>query len=175
MRKICILIALIYICKSEAQENNKLQIKSIDYGAIGIYTGIGNNGLRGFCSNIGLVSNYNKNLYSLSYALGFGITEKGNKINNLQGFMSLDLLYGREIKVSKGILFEPYVGLGYIIQSNTSDAGGNSAIGLPISTKLLFQLSRKFAMGLNPNVNINNVNTIYSANILLRFGFSNFK
>ncbi|MEO8255148.1 MAG: hypothetical protein ABI554_12270 [Flavobacterium sp.] len=175
MRKMYILIALIYICKSEAQEKNKLQIKSIDYGAIGIYTGLENNGIKGFCSNIGLVSNYNKNLYSLNYALGFGITEKGDKIHDLQGFMSVDLLYGREIKVSKGILFEPYVGLGYIIQSNTSDAGGNSAIALPMNAKLLFIISKKFAMGLNPNVNINNVNTIYSANIFLRFGFSNFK
>ncbi|OYX86332.1 MAG: hypothetical protein B7Y83_01735 [Flavobacteriales bacterium 32-34-25] len=173
MRKIFILTALFFVWQFQAQERIKLKIKSIDSGVIGIYSGLENNGVKGFCSNIELVSNYDKNLYSLNYNLGFGITEKDDKIQNLQGFMSLDLLYGRDIKVSKGISFEPYIGLGYIIQSNTSEAGGNSAIGLPIRAKFLFQVSKKFAIGLNPSANINNVNTMYSANILLRFGFLN--
>lgn len=168
MKKIIVLIGILSAGQLQAQENNKLKIKAIDYGAIGIYTNLENNGVRGFCSNLELVTNYQKNLYDFNYTVGFGITEKNNKIHDLQGFMSFDLLYGREIIMSNKITFEPYLGLGYIIQSNTSDAGGKSAIGLPIRAKVFFNVSKKFAIGINPNVNINNVNTFYSTNILLR-------
>ncbi len=173
MRKTLFLIGILFVWQLQAQENNKLKIKAIDYGAIGIYTNLENNGVRGFCGNLELVTKHQKNLYAFNYSLGFGITEKNNKIHDLQGFMSLDLLYGRELKVSKTITLEPYLGLGYIIQSNTSDAGGKSAIGLPMRAKLLFKVSEKFTVGINPNVTINNVNTFYSANFLLRFEFIN--
>lgn len=172
MRKILFLIGILSVWQLQAQENNKLKIKAIDYGVLGIYRNLESNGVRGYCGTIELVTKHQNNLYSFNYGVGFGYTEKNNKIHDLQGFMSLDLLYGREIKISDEISVEPYLGLGYIIQSNTSDAGGNSAIGLPIRAKILFQLSKRFAIGINPNVNINNVNTFYSANILLRFGFS---
>ncbi|TRX39397.1 hypothetical protein [Flavobacterium restrictum] len=173
VRKIISLLTLLFVWQFQAQETNKLKIKSIDYGAIGIYTNLDKNGARGYCSNIELVSNYQRSLYSVNYTLGFGITEKDNKIHDLQGFMSVDALYGRIIKVSRTIVFEPYLGLGYIIQSNTADAGGKSAIGFPIRAKFLFQASKKFAIGLNPNATVNNVHTIYSANVILRFGFLN--
>ena len=171
MRKIIILIAILFIYQVQAQEKNKLKIKSIDYGVIGVYTNLEKNGIRGFCTNIELITDYQKSLFSFNYTAGFGITKNENKIHDLQGFMSADLIYGREITISKVISFEPYLGLSYIIQSNTSEAGGKSAIGLPIKAKLFFQTGKKFAIGINPNVNINNVNTIYSANLLLRFKF----
>jgi len=49
--------------------------------------------------------------------------------------MGLDLLYSQEIKLSEIFSLEPQSGLGYIIQSNTSNAGGKSAIALPIKLK----------------------------------------
>ena len=173
MKKLRILAFLIITFQLQAQEINKVKIKSLDYGVAGIYTNLKNNGARGFCSNLELSTIYKQNIISLDFNIGFGITENDDKIHDLQGFMGVDLLYSQEIKLSEIFSLEPQSGLGYIIQSNTSNAGGKSAMALPIKLKILCNTSKKFSLGIVPSVNINNVNTFYSVNFVLHFKFKN--
>ena len=171
MKKLKNLVFLIITFQLQAQETNKISIKSLDYGVAGIYTNLKNNGVRGICGNIELSTIYKQNIISLDFNVGLGIAKTDNKIYDLQGFMGIDLLYSQEIKLSENFSLEPQSGLGYIIQSNTSDAGDKSAIALPIKLKILFNTSKKFSLGIVPSANINNVNTFYSANFILHFKF----
>lgn len=172
MNNIILFTIFLFTNLAQAQQTDKIKIKSIDYGVFGIYTNLKNNGVRGFNSNIELSSIYKQNIVSLNFNLGFGITEEDNKIYDFQGFFGIDLLYSREFELSKKIYLEPQMGLGYIIQSNTSDAGGKSAVGFPIKLKIIFKTGEKFGIGIMPSVNINNVNTFYTANVVLHFKFT---
>ena len=146
----------------QAQQVDKIKFKSFDYGVVGIYTTLKPEGVRGFTSNLEFSGSYKKNIVSLDFNFGFGITKANNSIHDLQAFFGIDLLYSKQYKVSNVLSLEPQAGLGYIIQSNTSRAGGRSALAFPLKCKVLFYTSKSFALGFVPSVNINNVNTFYT-------------
>ena len=44
-----------------------------------------------------------------------------------------------------------------------------STIALPIKIKMLFYVSKNFALGLNPNLTLNKIDNIYSGNLVLQW------
>lgn len=170
MKKIAVLFTFFLGCQLQAQETDTFEIKAIE-GGIGIYTDLGSDGMRGLAINGELITGYKKNLFSLNCMTGFGLIKQYDGNHDLQAIMTIDMLYGREFELSKVISFQPQVGVGYFANGNTSDSGSKEAIGFPVRAKLYFKTSDDFKIGINPNVNFNNVNTFYSANLLLTFTF----
>jgi hypothetical protein len=170
MRKIIIVILLLNFGIVLSQEN-KLKFKSLSYGVVGVYSNLKNDGPRGVCSNFEISTLYNKNIFSANAVIGFGFNEENNKLKDFQGFLEFDLLFGRELKINSDIKFEILSGVGYIVQDNTSEGKSNKAIGIPIRGKLLFSTSKRFAIGINPNLNINKYRNLYSLCIVLQFNF----
>jgi hypothetical protein len=170
MRKIIIVILLLKFSIVSSQEN-KIKFKSFDYGVVGVYSNLQKDGPRGLCSNFELSTLYNKNIFSAYAVVGFGYNNENNKLKDLQGILEFDLLFGRELKINSDIKFEILSGAGYIVQDNTSEGKSNKAIGIPIRGKLLFSTSKKFAIGINPNLNLNKYRNLYSINLLLHFNF----
>ena len=171
MKKLKYISFLMIICQVYAQQTDKIRIKSIDYGVVGIYTNLQNTGVRGFCSNLELSSVYKQHIVSLNLDIGYGVMKKNSQNFDLQGFLGLDILYSQEFQLSKEIFIEPQTGIGYINQVNVFGSDNKTAITLPVKLKILFKTNKKFALGLAPRVNINNINTFYATNIILHFTF----
>lgn len=170
MRKIIILISVLNFSFVFSQEH-KLKFKSIDWGVVGIYSNLKQDGPRGICSSFEVSTIYNKNIFSAYGGVGFGFNTENNKLKDLQGILEFDLLFGRELKINSDIKFEISSGAGYIVQDNTSEGKSNEALGIPIRGKLLFSASKLVSIGINPNVNLNNYRNLYSINLLLHFSF----
>ena len=168
MKKIAVLFAFFLGYQLQAQETDTFEVKAIE-GGIGIYTDLGSDGMRGLAINGELITGYKKNLFSLNCMTGFGLTKQNDGVHDLQAIMTIDLLYGREFEISKVISFQSQAGVGYFGKGSTSESGNEEAIGFPVRAKLYFKTSDDFKIGINPNVNFNNVNTFYSANIILTF------
>ena len=171
MKGVKIIPFLLFICQIQAQQNDRLKIKAFDYGIVGIYSDLKNNGIRGLNSNFELSSIYKQNIVSLNLNIGFGVTKKDKTIKNLQGFIGADLLYSREFELLESIFIEPQTGLGYIIQGNTSNPEDKSAIALPLKLKIQFRTSEKLGFIIMPNANFNSINTIYATNLILHLEF----
>jgi len=170
MRKIIILISIFNFCIVFSQEH-KLKFKSIDWGVVGIYSNLKQDGPRGICSSFEVSTIYNKNIFTAYGVVGLGFNTENNKLKDLQGILEFDLLFGREFKLNNTTKFEISSGAGYIVQDNTSEGKSNEALGLPIRGKLLFSASKLVAIGINPNANLNNYRNLYSLNLLVHFNF----
>lgn len=143
---------------------------SISFSVLGYYSDLKSDGIRGFNGNLEFSKHFKKNnILSFYTALGFGITEKNNKIYNLQGYTEFDLLYSRQFKINNFLIVEPQSGIGYASFGNTSDGENENKISLPIRLKLLAFTGKKFALGLSVKSNFNSHKNIHSLNFLLHF------
>jgi hypothetical protein len=159
---------LIFICSNVFSQDKTNY--SISFSVLGYYSDLKPDGIRGFNGNFELSKHFKKNnILSFYTSFGFGITEKNNKIDNLQGYTEFDLLYSRQFKINSFLILEPQSGIGYISFGNTSDGENENEISLPIRLKLLVFTGKKFALGLSANSNFNSHKNIHSLNFLLHF------
>lgn len=91
-------------------------------------------------------------------------------------FLAVDALYGRTFEITNFFTIEGHIGVGYFFENykdyDTDFAKKNeSTIGIPVQAKFLFYVSPKFALGLNPGVNFNSIETIYSGNLIFQYNF----
>jgi hypothetical protein len=170
MKRIIFLIVILTINFNFSQEN-KIRFKSFDYGVVGLYSNLKKDGPRGLCTNLDFSMVYNQNILSAYTAIGYGTNYKDGRLNDLQGILELGLLYGREFKIADDFNIETATGLSYIFQGSVCDEIPHREVGLPVKVKFLFYTSKKFALGINPAVNINKYRTLYSTSFLLRFDF----
>lgn len=155
---------------SQDLDSSGLRFKSVSLG-IGITGGSETSG--GVAVSADVTMNLNKNLFSLALTSGAEYNVIGSADRN---FFAADLLYGREFSISKGIKIETHAGVGLFTEKyNNGDTDfqdvSDSTIGLPIRIKLLFYVSDKFAIGLNPNANFNSIDTMYSGNLIFQYNF----
>ena len=155
---------------SFAFSQDKFRIKSIEYG-FGTYKISNRNSYAVISASFDLTTIYNSNLFSLSNNIGLGFGKNENSNTDLEGYYEVDLLYGREFELSKRIRLEAHTGLGFITQNNTTDSDEKQSLALPIKLKFLYYTSKRFAIGLNPNVSFNKVNAIYSLNFVFHLNF----
>jgi hypothetical protein len=169
MKKI-ILLLIFCITTNYAQESaSSLRIKSISSG-FGIVGGEQNDG--GLNFYIDLTTNYKKNLISVSASLG----SEFNLFDASRDYKEYGLLYGREMNLNKTFKIEVHSGIAifkeiYKNGSTNFKEVSETAIGLPVKVKLLFYVSDHFALGLNPNITINSIDTIYSGNLIFLYRF----
>ncbi|WP_405207963.1 hypothetical protein [Aquimarina sp. LLG6339-5] len=179
--KIAMLLSIITLGQqgNTSLENNKFKFRSIQSG-FGIYhSKPQNNDLydhSGITVN-GLVSmSYKKNIFSFHLETGTELVF----INfgddpELQGFYGVNLLYGRELELTRWLKIEGNIGIGLYHHKITTKSGTTdqkNVLGIPINTKLLFYPAKRFAFGLSPFVNFNSINTTYSGNVVFQYKFN---
>lgn len=156
---------------SQEQNSSQFYLKSVSAG-IGVTGGEETSGGIGF--NADVTAALNKNLFSLALATGTEI----DLFEAHRNFFSADLLYGREFSVTKIFKIEAHAGLG-IFSENYKNGDTNfrevneSMLGIPLRLKFLFAVTPKFSMGVNPNVNFNSIETMYSGNLVFQYNFRN--
>lgn len=155
-------------------KNFSQNLKKETYGFKSLSTGIGicsgqkNDG--GLNFYIDLTTEYKKNLFSLSFSTG----AEFNLFDASRDYKEFDLLYGREFKLADFFVIEAYTGIGIFNESYKDYSSdfkkmSESTIALPIKIKMLFYVSKNFALGLNPNLTLNKIDNIYSGNLVLQW------
>lgn len=160
---------------AQNSKQNKLIFKSISTG-FGICAGK-ENMEGGLDFYIDATTALRKNLFSLSFMAGeefnFDLFDPSPKHRD---FKEYGILYGRELKISKIIKLETHTGVS-IFKENYANESTNyvhkseTVIGIPIKIKILFYPLSHFALGLNPNINFNSIETTYSGNIIIQYSF----
>lgn len=177
MKKTLLLLLLCYSTSSvfaQIKNENGLKFRSISAG-FGVCAGKINDG--GLNFYIDATTSLKKNLFSASIVIG-GETQidMGGSITPKRDFKEFDLLYGREINLYKFFKIETHIGLAVFNEVYRNGTTGfndvsETVIGLPIKIKCLFYTSDHFALGVNPNVTINSVDTMYSGNLIIQYKF----
>jgi len=172
MKKIplTLVFVMLFCCNFFAQENSEFYFKSVSAG-IGIVDGSKLSGGMNFNADGTLA--YNQNLFSLSLTSGSDLNLIGDANRN---FFAADVLYGREFSITRIFKIETHAGIGYFHENYKNyetdfQEKDESSIGIPIKVKALFYITDHFAMGFNPNVNFNSVETIYSGNLIFQYNF----
>jgi hypothetical protein len=178
-------------------DNNKLKIHSITAGFGGYHfkNRIPNDfdsvGEGGVTTILDADFEYNKNLFAVSYQYGEEISLFGSKVN--YKFHEFDLLYGKELKVANWMAFEGFVGFGFFSQNSRSYEASNvftdlnvnsvnsiydvsyvpigQTISFPIRINTKFYFGSNFGMGLNTNYSFNQINDIFSMNLIFHYRF----
>jgi hypothetical protein len=89
MKKIIILISILNFSIVFSQDH-KLKFKSIDWGVVGIYSNLKQDGPKGVCSSLEVSTMYNKNIFTVYGVVGFGFNTENNKLKDLQGIIEFD-------------------------------------------------------------------------------------
>lgn len=177
MKKTFLLLVLCY-CTSlvfaQSKNENGLKFRSISAG-FGVCVGKINDG--GLNFYIDATTALKKNLFIASIVTGGEAQiDMGGSIISKRNFKEFDLLYGREMNVYKFFKIETHIGLAVfneIYRNGTTNFNdvSETVIGLPIKIKILLYSYDHFALGINPNVTINSIDTMYSGNLILQYKF----
>ena len=182
MKKALAIVALIFVTgELLSQQGNgttktresKLQLHSLGLG-LGIYgTNLGSQPSSGGLSTaVDIAFSHKDHLLSV-------YVEGGSEVvfSNFS-YKSYAITYGRTFAASKRIRVEGHIGLGYVgLRQDGSflfvqeDENKSEAFGVPLRLKMEFMLGKVFALGLNPNVIVNNESVIYSGMLSLGLKF----
>lgn len=93
-------------------------------------------------------------------------------------YQEFNLTYGKQWVFTNRWVLEAHAGLGYfehnyygLDEFDSNRFVKESTIGFPIRAKLIYYLGDHFGLGVNPNLNVNSLNTVLSAALLLQFRF----
>lgn len=167
---ISVLLNIFSVDAQEEGRSEKFAYRSFSFSPLGIYAG-GNSG-PAFSGDVSF--DYGKNIFILEIGAG----TEGNIIGNSDAFTELNLLYGRSFPLSEKIFTEVFAGAGYfhfntygVIDSETGKRGeiDKKTIGFPIGAKLQFKLGPRYSMGVKVGANINSVETVGMAGLILQW------
>ncbi|MFD1614659.1 hypothetical protein [Gelatiniphilus marinus] len=138
---------------------SKLKYHSFSVAPLSIYFDNNSSGL----ALSGAVSfTYKKHLFSLGLSAGSEFIIIGRYANN---FEQINLLYGKELKLSRTLFLDLHTGAGYFSLSataiNPNKLGEERAttMGFPIKTTFRVLIGKKISLGLQFQANINSVRT----------------
>lgn len=116
------------------------------------------------------ISYKNKIIYSVNLIFGVGLSKNiTNKNGYFQAFLESDILFGKELFLSKSISIQPQIGVGYLHFTNHFQEDKKNLIGLPIQFKILFLNKSHLEIGLIPRAIFNSLQNNYS--LLFTFHF----
>lgn len=83
-------------------------------------------------------------------------------------------MYGYELIAENKFKMEAFIGLGRISEDYTNSTSdwksvSKSAVEIPISMKFLFRPKKSFSFAINPNISLNEIETIYCINTIFQF------
>ena len=108
----------------------------------------------------------NKSIFTFSATTGSEIAIFGRATS----YNQLNFLYGREFEIKRWLFVDTHAGIGLFFR-NDSDNSNLIAAGIPLVTKLRFKTGDKFSIGLKFQANINSIENIYSAGLLLQWNY----
>ena len=108
----------------------------------------------------------NKNIFTFSATTGADIAFYGRTTS----YNQLNILYGREFSLTKWLFVDTHAGIGLFIRNDHHNTTLTEA-GIPLVAKLRFKTGDKFSIGLKFQANINSIENIYSAGILLQWNY----
>lgn len=181
MKKITILWFWLLLPFTMIAQEKKISLKSFSIALGGFQPYNGGNGNANFYASTDLTANLRKNLFTISLNRGFDIDlyNLGERYN-----LSLDALYGREIKIFKWLKLEFHTGIGVFRGSyykNDSDEwqivkdADNTinhitpiSVSFPSKFKMLFYYNQNSSFGFNISGNINNVSNYVAYNVIFQ-------
>ena len=90
-------------------------------------------------------------------------------------YSEFNLTVGKEFLTIRRLTLEGHLGIGYFKFKEAYAPNGpietSGTIGFPLHIKVNYYLTKKFAVGLNPNVNFNFESSIMSINLISKFCF----
>ncbi|WP_282133955.1 hypothetical protein [Seonamhaeicola maritimus] len=164
-------ISLFIISANSQEKSGSFKFKALDFG-LGIYNDCQATLENGFNGDMEFQFDINSNILSFQYKCGIGLIDNGTLFNNVfDVFLEVNLLYGRELLISKKVLCGFHLGAGYI-HSTKLFGDVKNAMGFPVSIKLVHVISKQISLGVSPYVNFNRLNNLYSLNLFLRVKFN---
>ncbi len=167
------LISVMGISQSDGK-NEQFTFKSFSFSP-SIYFNSSNTGIA-LSGDISYA--YNKSIYTFSAIAGGVVCGDFFGSCNSESFGQINILYGRELMLTKKIVIDVHAGLGYFSYKSSSiigtESGHSTTVGFPLTTKLRFKTGNRFSIGLQLHANINSVNTIYAAGILFQWNRKSF-
>ena len=164
-----ILCSFFLVALTAGAQNKSIQLKSASLG-YGIYISNSEIVENGLNFNADITVGLKNQLFSLYYNIGNNVNIFGS--GNI--YRELNVTYGKEFKIKKWMIIEGHAGLGYMgfVESpgSSTNERTTAAIGFPVRLKLLFYI-KKFAFGMNPNVNLNSLDHVVSGNIIFQYRF----
>lgn len=160
-----------YLCIYAQEEivTNNFSYNSFSVTPTSIYFDSYSGGLS-FSGDVSFASN--KHILSLGVSVGSEFIVLGGHSDD---FEQINLLYGRELRLSKRLFLDVHTGAGYFsllsreIDSNRRGEERVTTIGFPIMTKFRVMLSENFSLGLQLQATINSARTIYTTGIILQW------
>ena len=107
-----------------------------------------------------------KNIFAFSATTGgtYSIWGSGKEFNQL------NILYGREFEVLRRLFIDTYAGLG-VLFVNYSRHPNLTKVGIPIILKVRYKTGEKFSIGIRSQLNINEIENIFSVGLLLQWNY----
>ena len=172
IKKLSFLLFLLFTISVYSQ-HKKIKLKSVSFALGGFQPYSGDNGNANFYAGLDLTFISNNNLFTTSLNRGFDIDlyNFGKRYN-----ISVDVLFGREIKILNWLKLELHTGIGVFRGSYYKNEGQKWKIvenadnnknhitpisfAFPTKFKMLFYFNKKSSLGLNINVNINKISNL---------------
>lgn len=158
--------------KEIAAQKNQLKFYSAS-GGIGYYDSFLSSSIGGLNFNLDISTILSEDIFSLYFSTGFS-----EQIIIEENYTELNITYGRALKLGQRLWMEGHFGLGYIVQkSNTPafDIDGYDYVeynvGFPLRAKILYSFNENMGLGINPNINLNGIETFYSINLIFQYRF----
>ena len=171
MKRTIIIILLSVAINCYAQNNKKVEIYSISFSPLSIYTASQDrNG--GIGINIEIAHKSKNNIYKLyaGIASEFSISIFGKSITD--SYTEFNFLYGRELKVNEWFEIDLFGGIGlfnYVNNGEPLKKYKRVVIGFPLQSKLRINSSEIFSLGLQLQNNINRNTNIFQFGIFLQW------
>ncbi|TXE19898.1 hypothetical protein ES692_01165 [Psychroserpens burtonensis] len=171
MKKIMlILLFLSFILNGHAQdETNKLKLHSISLAPLNLYFA---NRDGGFVVNLDVGFNYGKHIFKVYAGQGsqFKINFIGEAIQD--SFDEYNIMYGRELQINEWLHIDFFGGLGFFnfkYDENSRREYTKGSVGLPLQSKIRFNINKNVALGLQLHSNINSATSIYQPGIFVQW------
>jgi len=173
-----LLLFLLFSFVSFGQDNEdndklppKLEFHSVSFSPLDFYI---TDQTEGLSIKLDLAIKKERHIFKLqgSFGLDFATISQGS--SKPENFYELNLLYGREISINNWLYYDVFGGVGLFIATEYNDQSfktQSSTVGIPIQNRLRFQTKSKFGAGLQFQINLNSLKTIYSPGFFIQLKF----
>lgn len=129
----------------------------------------------GFACNADISFAKNKNIFSvyvsagIEFKLNITIVAPGGGETDRAEYDEINLLYGREFRITNWFKLETHAGLGRIHIKVYEPYRDYVSLGVPLRPKTLIYIGKHFSFGFNPNVNFSKDFTTSSFCIIFQY------
>ncbi len=145
-----------------------LKFQSISFSPLDFYL---TNETGGISPKIDITLNKELHLFKLQFTFEY---EYAIFLSNPEVSYQFNFLYGRSLSINSWLYYDVFGGIGLFIATEYNDQSfktRSSTVGIPIQNRLRFQTKGKFGAGLQFQINLNSLKTIYSPGFFIQLKF----